>query len=154
VACVPFHLHPMRHDLLARGPELAAAAFDRSARDGKTWNQMLSVDACVQVFRALAEVEDVGGLRCVIANDSHLFAYCITEFWFMPGAKVLAEQFMLRVARGPSTVALDQIEAMGKDAGCRYVLMATTLAASDQALGRLFARRGYSLQSSQHLKEI
>jgi hypothetical protein len=154
MAAVPFHLHPMRHELLARAPELAAAVLERSAPGGKVWGQLLDVDACLSVFQLLAEQEDAGGLRCVIANDSHLFAYCMTQFWFMPRVPVLAEQFLLRVGRGPSSTALDEIEDLGRQVGCKFILMATSLAASDEALGRLFRRRGYSPQSSQHLKEL
>jgi hypothetical protein len=154
VAVVPLHLHPMRDELLARAPELAKAVLERSARDGKVWDLVLDVEACVAVFRTLAEQEDVGGLRCAIVNDSHLFAYSVTAFWFMPSVPVLAEQFLLRVGRGSSDAAMDAIEMLGREAGCKFSLMATSLAANDEALGRLYARRGYSPQSSQHLKAL
>ena len=152
---IPFHQHPMRHELMARAPELAAGVMQRSGRDGKRWGEILDVDAALAVFQHLSEHESLGGELCaVIVNDSHFFAYSVSPLWFVPGAKFLLEQFWMRVGRGSGTAALDQVEDLGRSLGCRYVLMATSLAANDEALARLLRRRGYFPHSSQHLKEL
>lgn len=155
MAAVPFHLHPMRHALMAQAPELAAAVMRRSEREGKQWGGIMDVDAALSVFRHLSEHEDLAGeLRAVVLNDSHFFAYSVGPLWFVPGATFLVEQFFMRVGRGQTTAALTDVEDLGRSLGCRFVLMATSLAANDEALGRLLRSHGYRPHSSQHLKEL
>jgi hypothetical protein len=154
MAAIPFHQHPARHELIARASELCAAVFERSARDGKAWATFLDPDACIGVFEFLAEHEDLGGLRCAIVNDSHLIAYCIAPMWFAPTKPLLVEHFFMRVGRGSSDEAMEQIKQLGRDSGCAAVLMATMLAPDDEALGRLYQRAGGVKHSSQYLMEL
>lgn len=151
---VPFHQHPMRGELIARAPELAASVFARSARDGKVWADFLDTDACIGVFSWLAEQEDLHGLRCVIVNDSHLLAYCVAPMWFAPDRPLLVEQFFMRVGRGSADQAMEDIKQLARDNGCHGVLMATMLAPDDAALGRLYERHGGTQHSSQYFMEI
>ena len=151
---VAFHQHPARHDLIARADELCAAVFERSARDGKAWATFLDQNACVGVFEFLAENEELGGLRCVIVNDSHLLAYCVAPMWFAPERPLLIEQFFMRVGRGSADEAMAEIKAMAREQGCHGVLMATMLAPDDDALGRLYERHGGRKHSSQYLMEL
>lgn len=150
---VPFHLHPMRHEIVANGPETVAALLQRSARDGKRWAELLDPEAAVGLFAWLAESEELNGLRAVIVNDSHLFAYSVGPLWFARGTWLI-EQFFMRVGRGSTAGALHAIEEFGRAQGCQHVLMATVLAADDAALGRLLHRHGYAQQSSQHYKDL
>ena len=154
MAPIPFHLHPQRAELLARGPEMAREVLARAGRDGKPSGCLVDVDAALRVFSLLAEHEDVGGIRAAIVNDSHFFAYSVGPMWFNPLEPWLLEQFFMRVGRGSTSQALADIEQMGRDLGCKGVLMATSLAANDEALGRLLARFGYAPQSSQHYKDL
>lgn len=150
---VPFHQHPLRHDLLQRSPELAAAVIARAAAGGKGWDKLLDLDACFTVFHVLGEQEACGDLRAAIVGDSsHFIAYSVGSLWFMPKTPLLLEQFFIRVGRGLSEQAVGDIEALAQSIGCKGVLMATSLAPSDAALGRLYARHGYSQESTQHLK--
>lgn len=130
------------------------AVLERSARDGKVWAEFLDKDACLHIWQHLAEHEDMGGLRCVIVNDSHLFAFCVSPMWFAPTKPLLIEQFFMRVGRGSSDVAIDDIKALGTSLGCKAVLMATMLAPDDEALGRLYERHGGTKHSSQYLMEL
>jgi hypothetical protein len=152
LAATPFHQHPLRHELLARAPQLAAIVLERASAGGKGWDKVLDLDACLTVFHILGEQESCGDLRAVIVNDSHFLAYSVGVLWFMPKTPLLLEQFLMRVDRGSSDQAMDDIEALAASIGCKGVLMATSLAPSDAALGRLYARRGYSQESTQHLK--
>lgn len=154
MSVVPLHQHPARHDLMARAPQMCAAVFERSARDGKTWATFLDADACIATFAWLAEQEDLQGLRCAIVNDSHLLAYCVAPMWFAPTKPLLVEQFFLRVGRGSSDEAMAQIKLFALEQGCAGVLMATMLAPDDEALGRLYERHGGRQHSSQYLMEL
>lgn len=149
---VPFHLHPRRAELLQQAPQMAAAVLARAAAGGKGWDKLLDLDACMTVFHVLGEQEACGDIRAAIVGDSHFLAYSVGALWFMPKTPLLLEQFFMRVGRGSHEVAMDEIEEFSKSLGAKGVLMATSLAASDAALGRLLARRGYSPESSQHLK--
>lgn len=128
--------------------------MERAGRDGKAFGGLLDMDVAVGVVSLLAEREDVDGLRAVIANDSHLLVFIVAPVWFNPLSRLLVEQFFMRVSRGPHTAALADIEQLARDEGASGVLMATMLAADDEALGRLFARRGYRKQSTQHFLEL
>jgi hypothetical protein len=144
----------MRDDLMARAPDLCAAVFARSERDGKTWAQFLDAQACIDLFAWLAVHEELQGLRCVIVNDSHLLAYCVAPMWFAPDKPLLVEQFFMRVARGSSDAAMEDVKQLARDNGCAAVLMATMLAPDDDALGRLYERHGGVKHSTQYLMEI
>lgn len=152
MAAVPFHLHPRRAELLQSAPTLAAAVLARAAKGGKGWDKLLDLDNCLTVFHMLGEQETCGDLRAAIVNDSHFLCYSVGSLWFMPKTPLLLEQFFMRVGRGSHDTAMDDIEALAQSIGCKGIVMATSLAASDEALGRLLARRGYSPESSQHLK--
>lgn len=154
MAAVPLHQHPLRHELLARADELCAGVFARSERDGKVWAQFIDADAAIAVFEHLTEHEDMGGLRCAIVGNSHLLAYCVAPMWFAPTKPLLVEQFFMRVARGSSDAAMEEIKQLARDNDCAAVLMATMLAPDDDALGRLYERHGGSKHSTQYLMEI
>lgn len=153
MAAVPFHAYPHKVALLQRAPELAAAVLQRSARDGKQWDQRLDMGAALAVFEQLAEA-DMPGLRAAVLNCSHLLVYSLGGFWFDPSKLWVIEQFFIRIGRGPAILAMNDIDTLARDAGAKGVIMATSLAANDAALGRLYARHGYSPQSSQHFKEL
>lgn len=149
---VPFCQHPRRRELIAQAPEMAAGVLARAAAGGKGWGALLDLDACLGVFRMLSEQEACGELRAVVVNDSHFLVYSVGAPWFMPGLSLLVEQFFMRIGRGVGDKALHEIERFAKSLGCKGILMATSLAASDAALGRLLGRAGYAQESSQHLK--
>jgi hypothetical protein len=154
MAAVPFHLHPLRIEVTERAEELCAGVLQRSERDGKVWAQFLDPEACVSVFQWLAEHEELAGLRCVIVNDSHLLAYCVAPMWFAPDKPLLVEQFFMRLARGSSDQAMDDIKQLARDNGCAALLMATMLAPDDEALGRLYRKHGGAQHSTQYLMEL
>lgn len=149
---VPFHLHPRRAELLQAAPQLAATVLARAAKGGKRWEELLDLDGTLAIFGMLGEGKTCGDLRACIVGESHFLCYSIGALWFAPSAPMLLEQFFVRIGRGSNDTAMDEIEALAQSHGCRGVVMATSLAANDEALGRLYARRGYTGQSSQHLK--
>lgn len=139
---------------MQRAPEIAAVVMQRSGRDGKDWAARLETDSALAIFQRLADGEDIPGLQAVILNDSHLLVYSLGHPWWTKDKAWLIEQFFIRIGRGPAAGAFHDLDELAKSLGATTVVMATSLAANDQALGRLYARHGYTPQSSQHIKEL
>lgn len=154
MAAVPFHLYPHKDALMQRAPEIAASVMQRSERDGKDWDNRLESEAALAIFQRLADGEDIPGLQAVILNDSHLLVYSLGHPWWCKDKAWMIEQFFIRIDRGPASGAFHDLDELAKSLGCTTVVMATSLAANDQALGRLYAKHGYRPQSSQHFKEF
>jgi hypothetical protein len=139
---------------MERAPELAASVMQRSERDGKDWDNRLDIEPALDTFQALADGKEIPGLQAVVLNDSHLLVYGIGHPWWTNHKKWLIEQFFIRIGRGSADAAFHDLDEFAKSLGCSSIVMATSLAASDEALGRLYAKHGYSPQSSQHIKEL
>lgn len=139
---------------MERAPEIAAAVMQRSVRDGKDWDNRLDIEAALDVFQALADGKEIPGLMAVVLNDSHLLVYALGSPWWTNRKTWLTEQFFIRIGRGSADGAFNDLDEFAKSLGCSSIVMATSLAANDEALGRLYARHGYSPQSSQHIKDL
>lgn len=149
------HYHPMAGTLIANAETIYREVVDRSKRYGKHFHKMVDEPSAVYVIKELLRGSpSSAGLNAVVLNDSHLLVYAQGPLWFTGGSSWLLEQFYVRIGKGCARSALASIDELASDLGCTGIVMATSLAAKDSALGRLFESSGYSHQSSQFLKVL
>lgn len=146
----PFEEYSERYTLLWEAPDLIASTF---ARTTKLWEGTTDVTGALDVFHRIADGNQPPGLDAVVLNGSHLLLYSLAAPWWNPTEVWLSEQFFIRIGRGPTACAFAAIEQLASDLGASHIVMATGLAKSDEALGKLYSRFGYSQQSTQHVKE-
>lgn len=139
---------------MRRAPEIMASVMQRASGKGKTWENRTDIEAAIAVAQALADGQDIPGLQATVLNNSHLLVYSVGSPWYASSSKWLIEQFFIRIGRGTVGCALNDLDELARQLGATTVVMATSLAANDAALGRLYAQHGYSSQSSQHFKEL
>ncbi|MES1979735.1 MAG: hypothetical protein V4451_16975 [Pseudomonadota bacterium] len=154
MAAVPFHEYPHRGELMKRAPEIMDAVLRRSAGKGKDWEGRMDTEAAIEIAQALADGQDIPGLQATVLNNSHLVIYSLGSPWYACTKVWFIEQFFIRIGRGPVACALHDLEDLARALGASTIVMATSLAANDSALGRLYAQHGYSGQSTQHFKEL
>lgn len=143
--------HPKRLEWLAAAPEILARVLIRSQKE---WARTVDTAAAVRQVAGLVREAEHNGLSAVVLNNSHLLIYQLGGPWYAPYEKLIIEQFFVRLDKGPTSEALAAIDLLAKDLGATGVVMATSLAANDKALGRLLGRFGYSPMSSQHYRGI
>lgn len=154
MAAVPFHEYPQREALMQRAPEIMAAVLRRSGGRGKHWDDRVEVDGAICVAQALADGTEIPGLQASVLSNSHLLIYSLGSPWFSNSQVWLIEQFFIRIGKGSVGAAFRDLEDLARASGARRIVMATSLAANDAALGRLYAQNGYSPESSQHIKDL
>lgn len=124
-------------------------------RSSKQWaDTALEMEEALAVFYKLTMQAEYQGMKAVMLNDSHLLMYTVGSTWYAPHKKILLEQFYLRVGRGSGPEALEEIKELARAEGATGIIMATSLASNDAALGRLLAQSGYSPMSSMHYMEV
>jgi hypothetical protein len=154
VAAVPFHQYPHRAELMERAPQIMDGVMRRSGGRGKHWDDRIEVDGAICVAQALADGVEIPGLQASVLSNSHLLIYTLGSPWFNSSKVWLIEQFFIRIDRGPVGFAFRDLEDLARAQGASRIVMATSLAANDAALGRLYAQNGYSPESSQHIKDL
>lgn len=154
MAAVPFHEYPHRASLMQRAPAIMDGVLRRLGGRGKHWDDRIEVDGAISVAQALADGIEIPGLQAAVLNNSHLLIYSLGAPWFNSSQRWLIEQFFIRIDRGPTVFAFRDLEDLARASGASRIVMATSLAASDEALGRLYAQNGYSPESSQHIKDL
>jgi hypothetical protein len=125
----------------------------RSAESGKDWATRLDANLALARFATLLDGDEVPGIKAVVLGDSHVLLYSISTPWW-GGPPWLAEQFYVRVAKGPTSYAMQAVEDLAKDNECKTIVFATSLAARDDGLSRLLRRYGYTQESTQHIKDL
>jgi len=139
---------------MQRAPEIMASVMQRASGKGKNWDSRTDIEAAIAIAQALADGQDIPGLQAAVLNNSHLLIYNIGSPWFSSSKVWLIEQFFIRIGRGPVACAMRDLDDLARAQGATTVVMATSLAANDTALGRLYAQHGYGAQSTQHIKEL
>lgn len=143
--------HPKRDAWFAAAPDMLARVLLRS---NKGWARTVDTQAAVKVVSGLVQDYEHAGLSAAVLHDSHLLIYSVGSPWYAPTEKLIIEQFFVRVDKGSTEEALAALDLLAKDLGATGVVMATSLAANDKALGRLLGRFGYTSMSSQHWRDI
>ena len=154
MAAVPFHEYPHRGELMKRAPEIMDAVMRRSAGKGKDWGGRIDVEGAIAVAQALANGQEIAGLEAYVLNNSHLLIFSMGAPWYAFREVWLIEQFFIRIGRGPLDAALHDLDILARDRSAKRIVMATSLAADDSALGRLYGRNGYRPDSTQHIKDL
>lgn len=149
VSLTPFHEWDGRDVLLEGAPVVLDAII---ARAQKEWSRTLSREDALLTLRNLGKGTSPYGLQATVLNDSHLLLWTLGSPWYAPSERWITEQFYVRIGKGSSKDAFVAIDALARNVGATGVVMATSLAADDSALGRLLASNGYSGMSSQHFK--
>ena len=139
-----------RYTLLWKAPDEMKRVFAKSKPE---WEKSIDFDGALRTIQRIADGRPVQGVDAVILNDSHLFVYSVLSPWWQPGERWLTEQFFVRIGRGFTSCAFHAIDLLAEDYRASKIVMATGLAKSDEALGKLYRRFGYSQQSTQHVKE-
>lgn len=145
----PLHAWQGLSNFLANSEATLDAIIKRSQKD---WARALDRPAALAVMHKLAQDNGPYGLQATVLNDSHLLVWTFGGPWYAPTEKWITEQFFLRLGRGSTDAAFDAIDLLKERTGASGVIMATSLAKNDEALGRLLARHGYMPMSSQHFK--
>ncbi len=125
----------------------------RSSESGKSWATRIDPDLALKQFARLLDGQPVPGVKAVMLGDSHVLLYSVSTPWW-GGAPWLAEQFYVRVGRGPVDTAMRAIEQLAEHEQCGTIVFATSLAARDASLSRLLFSYGYSQESTQHIKDL
>lgn len=148
----PLHLWDGRHAMLEGGEERLRKVIQKST---KGWAATLPVDTLVNIVREYADGEQpVPHVHATVLAGSHLLLWGLASPWYAPGQVWLLEEFFLRVGVGSLDDALASLDSLAQEVHATGVVMATALARSDAALGRLLAARGYSPMNSQHFKTV
>jgi hypothetical protein len=150
---LPLHEHHLTPTLLANADIIWRRVLRRSATAGKTWANRIDTDQAVGTMKKLARGESVPGVKAFMLHDSHLFVCSFGSPWWA-NTPWLIEQFYMRVDVKAGPCPIDVIDQIAKDNGCTSIVFGSSLSPKDEALGRLLSRSGYSLQSSQFIKEI
>lgn len=148
---------PLKIYLADNADDLMAVALERTAKGkGRLWQDEIDLDFVIGQFYMLLMDgrSELPGLRAAVLNKSHLLMYTVQTSWLNPKKRWLTEQFFLRIGKGSSDDAFAALETLAADQGATTIIMATALAPRDAALGSLYQRHGYSLQSSQWIKQV
>jgi hypothetical protein len=152
IGYTPLHSWEGKEAVLAGGVERLRKVL---AKSDKAWAKDFPVQAAFDIVAAFARGDTpVPHVHATVLADSHLLLWGLTEPWYYPGQKWLVEEFFIRVGAGSHKDALESLDLLAENVGATGVAMATALARSDRALGRLLAQQGYSPMSSQHFKPI
>lgn len=144
---VPLSEHPDRDDILIA----ADTILDRMiARANKTWTQSIDKEQALNAFFGLYQGQHPYGLNAVVVNNSHVLIYQIGSVWYNPLTPIVLVQLYVRVNKGSGKEALAAVKSLAQEEGAAGVIMATSFAKNDPALGRLLAQEGYAPMSQQH----
>lgn len=154
MAYKPLHEHEPIKALITRDMQaIYDNVLSRSARDGKNWDMRINPADALDVIVNLMFNTGPPGLEAVVLNDSHVLLFSVGNPWWSK-TPWLVEQFYIRLARGPSSIALADVDQLARDRNCTSIVFGTSLSADDEALSRLLARAGYQPQSRQLIKEL
>lgn len=149
VSLVPFHQWDGKQSLLQNADSVLSAVIKKA---DKEWAIQLSRESALATLQKLATEEKPFGLEATVLNDSHLLIWSFSAPWYAGDQRWITEQFFLRVGKGSTADAFTAIDLLAEKIGATGVVMATSLAHNDAALGRLLGAQGYSPMSSQHFK--
>lgn len=145
-----FDEYPERDTLIRNAQTL----FKRALRhQKKQWGDIVDFDQAMSVIKYIADHGQFAGIRAVVLNGTHLLFYSVGNLWFIK-TPVLVEQFFIRIAPGPEAGAYAELDELARELGLSHIIMATAFAGSDEALGSVYERHGYTKQSSQYIKEV
>lgn len=145
----PLHDWDGKDALLASADTVLEAIIKRAEKE---WTRKLSREDALGVIKQLAKDNGPYGLQATVLNDSHLLVWTFAGPWYAMSEKWITEHFFVRIGKGSTKLALDAIDLLASKIGATATVMATSLAANDAALGRLYGQSGYSPMSSQHIK--
>jgi hypothetical protein len=152
IGYTPLHAWEGKEAVLAGGVERLRKVL---AKSDKAWAKNFPVQAAFDIVAAFARGDTpVPHVQATVLADSHLLLWGLAEPWYYPGQKWLVEEFFIRVGAGCHKDALKSLDLLAENVGATGIVMATALARSDLALGRLLAQQGYSPMNSQHFKPI
>lgn len=149
LSLTPLHDWDGLPDLLSNSEATLAAVIKRAEKD---WSKKLTQKEALDTLQMLATDRGPYGLQATVLNDSHLLIWSFDAPWYAAKERWIIEQFFVRIGRGPSDKAFAAIDLLSDKLSATGVLMATSLAADDSALGRLYQKHGYAPMSQQYLK--
>lgn len=149
LSLTPLHEWSGLPDLISSADTVLAAIVKRAEKE---WARKLSKDDALSTLYLLAKDTGPYGLQATVLNDSHLLVWTFAGPWYAMSEKWITEQFFVRIGKGSTADALAAIDLLAEKIGATGTVMATSLAANDAALGRLYGQHGYSPMSSQHFK--
>lgn len=121
-------------------------------RAEKEWSRTITVDEALGTLKLLSQDNGPYGIQATVLNDSHLLVWTFGAPWYAVGEKWITEQFFVRIGRGKSSDAFAAIDRLAAKIGATGIVMATSLAHNDEALGKILVNEGYTGMSSQYFK--
>ena len=149
VSLVPFHEWHGKEALLKNIDSILDAVIRKAEKE---WAVTLTREVAIATLEKMGREEKPFGLYASVLNDSHLLIWSFAAPWYAGDQRWITEQFFLRIGKGATKDAFTAIDLLARNIGATGVVMATSLARNDAALGRLLAGQGYQPMSSQHFK--
>lgn len=87
---------------------------------------------------------EAGAIDAVIIDDAYGFIYKVSDTWYSENTRVLCELGIYRYSKGSHfNRYLDALLILARKEGCNEIQVGTSLARSDAALARMYARAGF-----------
>lgn len=94
------------------------------------------------------------GIEVAWVGYDYILLFTVTQGWWL-GGNILLEEFLVRVTEPADfSLALRDIEQLGRDRGCKSVIIGTAASPSDKAYSRLLRRHGYTEAAYQLIKSL